>query len=546
MRFLHDWSIKSKMTAMIVIVSSISIFFASLSFLVQEFLDEKQGIIEDLNIQAGIVGVNCTAALLFLDQKSAKETLSALKANPRVISASIYTPEGLLFAQFVGKNQKGASPLLPAEEGFLSYWKQAGGSPSKIEDRHDFHWDHLLMVRRILLEGEMIGCIFIKYDLKEFYARTGWLVILMSFIILGTTSLSYLLAVRFQRIIINPLLHLTQKIETISYEKDYSLRAKMGSKDEVGVLINGFNDMVAQIQKRDEELKKYHEGLEKEVSQRTAELSKTNLKLEKVVEDLTKAKAAAEGASRAKSEFLANMSHELRTPLNHIIGFTELVADKQCGDLNEMQGEYLNDVLQSSRHLLSLINDILDLSKVEAGKLEWEATDINIRNLLEGSLSMLKEKALQHRIRLEKDIDGVPELIKADERKLKQILYNLLSNALKFTPDGGSVRLGASLISGFGFPISDLKKETEDSAIRNPQSAIQISIADTGIGIKQEDLQRIFDSFEQVESSAGRRYQGTGLGLSITRKFVELSGGKIWAESAGLGKGSQFTFIIPV
>src|SRR5208283_2331187 len=158
-------------------------------------------------------------------------------------------------------------------------------------------------------------------------------------------------------------------------------------------------------------------------------------------------KAEAETASRAKSEFLANMSHELRTPLNHIIGFTELVADKQCGDLNEKQGEYLNDALQGSRHLLSLINDILDLSKVEAGKLELEAAEIHLRMLLEGSLSMVKEKAMKHGIRLSSDINGIPEAVQADERKLKQILYNLLSNAVKFTPDGGSVVLSTRHLS---------------------------------------------------------------------------------------------------
>ena len=203
--------------------------------------------------------------------------------------------------------------------------------------------------------------------------------------------------------------------------------------------------------------------------QQNAELSRTNERLLKEISErelveasLREAKAKTEAASRAKSEFLANMSHELRTPLNHILGFTELVANKQCGDLNAEQEEYLKDVLQSSQHLLALINDILDLSKVEAGKLELEATDLNLRVLLENSLNMVKEKALKHGIRLATDLDGIPEFIRADERKMKQILYNLLSNAVRFTPGGGSVRLSARL-------ISDLKKEPEDSAFRIPQ-----------------------------------------------------------------------------
>lgn len=269
-------------------------------------------------------------------------------------------------------------------------------------------------------------------------------------------------------------------------------------------------------------------------------------------EEIVVSKRKTEAASRAKSDFLANMSHELRTPLNHIIGFAELVADKQCGELNDVQEEYLNDVLQSSRHLLSLINDILDLSKVEAGKLNLQLTEIHPRMVLEGSLNMVKEKALKNRIRLSTNLDGIPEVIRADERKVKQILYNLLSNAVKFTPEGGSVTLSArSLIfnEGQGYTGDEqpvLLTLDRDEPFMGEKRFMEISIQDTGIGIKGEDLQRIFESFEQVESSASRRYQGTGLGLSLTRRLVELHGGKIWAESAGEGKGSKFISLIPV
>lgn len=284
----------------------------------------------------------------------------------------------------------------------------------------------------------------------------------------------------------------------------------------------------------------------------TANLLKRNREnLRKQNAELVRAKEVAEAASRAKSEFLANMSHELRTPLNHIIGFTELVVDKQFGDLNKSQQEYLNDVLRSSRHLLSLINDILDLSKVEAGKLELELTDVNLRMLLESSLTMVKEKAMKHRLRLSMDIDGIPDTIKADERKLKQIMYNLLSNAVKFTRDGGSVFLSArhlSLQAGHwltsqGQTVLFPMVSEDRSMIKG--SLMKILVADTGIGLKREDLGRIFDPFEQVEGSSKGGYPGTGLGLSITKRLVELHGGKIWAESEGEGKGSKFIFVIP-
>ena len=318
-------------------------------------------------------------------------------------------------------------------------------------------------------------------------------------------------------------------------DKDLRVAERIGNQI-AGTIANV--QLYAELKRADEGLRHSQEVLEARVRERT--------------EDLLKAKNAAELASRAKSEFLANMSHELRTPLNHIIGFTELVVDKQCGELNEVQEEYLNDTVQSSRHLLSLINDILDLSKVEAGKLEINVSEVRLRRLLEGSLGMVKEKAMKHRIQLLSEMDGIPEVIQADERKLKQILYNLLSNAVKFTPDGGSVTLSAWHLSfrdgqwftPDGQPVG-LPLEGDDLVMKG-KGLIEISVQDCGIGIKGEDLQRIFNPFEQVESSASRKYQGSGLGLSLARRLVELHGGKIWAESEGEGKGSNFILLMPI
>ena len=263
---------------------------------------------------------------------------------------------------------------------------------------------------------------------------------------------------------------------------------------------------------------------------------------------LRRAKKAAEAANEAKSEFLANMSHELRTPLNHIIGFTELIVDEHFGDLNEVQEEYLNDALQSSKHLLSLINDILDLSKVEAGKLELKSSDVNLKMVLEKSLVMIRAKAMKHGMQLSSDMKGIPETITADERKLKQIMYNLLSNAVKFTPDGGEISLSANLAQSS--KLNDQGKsgpfQLSASDFELHRHWITISVTDTGIGLKPEDLEHIFNLFEQVENSASRRYHGTGLGLSLTKSLVELHGGRIWVESEGEGKGSVFGFVIPI
>ena len=261
-------------------------------------------------------------------------------------------------------------------------------------------------------------------------------------------------------------------------------------------------------------------------------------KLEKEKEKIVVAKKEADKANKAKSEFLANMSHELRTPLNHIIGFTELVVDKNFGDLNKAQEEYLQDVLDSSRHLLDLINDILDLSKVEAGKLELQPKSVNLRELLENSLIMVKEKASKNGIKLSNYLNGIPDTITADERKLKQIIYNLLSNAVKFTPNGGMVSLTAQRCKLDDTEFPDMENTAD--------SCIKITVTDTGIGIPPGGLDRIFNPFEQVETSKSRKFQGTGLGLSLTKRLVELHGGKIWAESEGEGRGSTLSFTLPI
>jgi len=249
------------------------------------------------------------------------------------------------------------------------------------------------------------------------------------------------------------------------------------------------------------------------------------------------AKRAAETASRSKSEFLANMSHELRTPMNHIIGFSELILDEHFGKLNAIQEEYLADVHGSAKHLLSLINDILDLSKVEAGKFKYNPSETNISNLLTDSLMMIKEKAVKRGIKTSCELDDIPESISADERMLKQIIYNLLSNAVKFTLGGDHIEIAAKCV---------LDSDNQPQNKRDPlKKYVQISIIDSGIGLRKENIENIFHPFEQVDNSPSRRFQGTGLGLSLSESFVELHGGKIWAESECESLGAIFRFTIP-
>ena len=229
-----------------------------------------------------------------------------------------------------------------------------------------------------------------------------------------------------------------------------------------------------------------------------------------------------EAASRHKSEFLANMSHELRTPLNAILGFSEVLAERMFGDVNAKQAEYLQDILSSGRHLLSLINDILDLSKVEAGRLELELGRFHLPTALDNALTLVRERATRHGITLTQTVDQRLGDIVADERKVKQILLNLLSNAVKFTPEGGRVGLAA----------------------RAAEGVITIAVSDTGIGIAPEDQAAIFEEFRQVGREDARKQEGTGLGLALAKKFVELHGGRIWVESQA-GQGSTFRFTLP-
>jgi signal transduction histidine kinase len=245
-----------------------------------------------------------------------------------------------------------------------------------------------------------------------------------------------------------------------------------------------------------------------------------NARLFREIEDKSR---QIEAANRHKSEFLANMSHELRTPLNAIIGFSEVLGERLFGELNEKQAEYTDDILTSGRHLLSLINEILDLSKVEAGRMELELATFDLPIAIDNARTFVRERATTHGITIDVKVDERLGDIVGDERKIKQILLNLLSNAVKFTPEGGRIGISASQTNG----------------------AVEISVSDTGIGIALEDQPKVFEEFRQVGTDYAHKVEGTGLGLTLAKKFVELHGGKIWLESE-VGKGSKFTFTLPI
>ena len=329
----------------------------------------------------------------------------------------------------------------------------------------------------------------------------------------GTILVGVLMAFVYYNYTLTPIQAMARAAARIA-AGDLSARVKATSRDEIGVLATTFNHMAASLESTYRDLAQLNIGLEEKVQERTEELRRQQAQLQEVNVQL-------EIADRHKSEFLANMSHELRTPLNAVIGFSEVLLDKMFGDLNAKQEEYLDDILSSGRYLLSLINDILDLSKVEAGRLELGT--FNLRQLLEGSLVMVKERALAHGITLSLEIADDVDTLTGDERKVKQVLFNLLSNAVKFTPDRGKMSLAAT-------KAGDM---------------VQVAVRDTGVGIPAADQQRIFEEFQQVGRGLAEKTEGAGLGLTLAKKFVELHGGTVWGESTP-GHGSTFTFTLPI
>jgi signal transduction histidine kinase len=298
---------------------------------------------------------------------------------------------------------------------------------------------------------------------------------------------------------------------------------KMSSQDEVGELAASFNDMILALRKTKQALEHWNRELGNKVEARTHDLTVINTRLEETNREL-------EQANLHKSQFLANMSHELRTPLNAIIGFSEVLQDQIFGELNTKQVRYVDNIVNSGRHLLNLVNDVLDLSKVDAGKMELHFEEFScsqvIHEIKVGLSEMLAKKELKAQICLESGLD----LIKADRARYRQILYNLISNAIKFTLPQGQITV-------FG--------KYAEANVHQEEPVVVFTVEDTGIGISPENQAYIFESFRQVDSSYSRQYQGTGLGLTLTRKLIEMHGGQIWVESE-LDKGSKFHFTIPL
>jgi two-component system, sensor histidine kinase and response regulator len=523
MKYLKNLSVTRKLTLIMVAVSVFALGTVSLAYVGYQSVSMKISARAELSTLARVIGINCTAALAFQDKNAARETIGGLKTVGNVIKCCIFTADGRPFACYdrdYAENGYGGAPaeyphknLMAVKDNYFDGYFE--GIP--FLDRH------IDAFESIRLKDDDIGTVWIQSDFSVLKKNIVSYFLIALFSTLAACLLSILVAGKLQKIVSRPIRILADAMQSVSVNKDYGLRVEKESADELGVLFDGFNAMLGQIQSRDSELENYRKGLEEKVEIRTVELSIANQDLKDTIEELSHARDAAEAASRAKSQFLANMSHEIRTPLNGILGMTELILGTP---LNERQQYLADTVLHSGDALLAIINDILDFSKIEAGKLSLVHKPVDLRMLLEEAVEMFAGRAHAKCLELACFISPeIPTSVWGDPDRIRQIIVNLVGNAVKFTRKGEVV----CKLTGKVLPENRM--------------VLNLSVRDSGIGIPEDSLKSIFEPFSQADESMTRKYGGTGLGLAISRQLAEIMGGDLTAESR-VGLGSTFCFSV--